>query len=631
MKKIYSENLKKMKRILTLFISIASITIAFGQKLELKKASPFTAVKWESEKPIVQFNNDWYHFEKLDNLSKDEILTYCKKQYGYKWKKRFSEDLVEVLKGLNYIPNIQVDLLLSKDGKSKTYTGKFTLENRQKCLLYNKSNKVSKSDRPSSKQVKTISRAQAIEDLKQFKDILDDKSAYAQLSNYNYTNAIKELGANILNRKGDIHVDEFVNELQKIMSEFGDRHSSIKNESFDKKAIANYNLRLPFGIVVLNNNLTAIKQTSSKDKYQYYKDGYPYIKSINGIAIETLLANYNHRAKKAPKAAKLTRGAYAIERFGALLFKNNKQIPKIVEVVLTDGKKNMTLEVNLTTEKLGYASNIEKENFKAVLSAIKEKKFNSWAKLLESNIGYIKIPQMFHLQDIEGLEDFIKTKLQEFSSTKSLIIDLRGNLGGGRGILKVFANYLVQPEQSPWVANVAYLRTNKPITSDEGSMSGRFLYSYNSQQLTSIDRKAIDTFNKGFKIEKSFDKSKFSSPFYMVLHSGNKVYTKPVYILVNENSFSAATVFTSAFKGLPNVRIVGVTTDGSSGNSRKIYLNNSNIRVKVSTMLSFQRNGKTLDGNGTKPDIYLQVDTDQVFAGKDTQLEKLVEILNKEN
>jgi len=51
---------------------------------------------------------------------------------------------------------------------------------------------------------------------------------------------------------------------------------------------------------------------------------------------------------------------------------------------------------------------------------------------------------------------------------------------------------------------------------------------------------------------------------------GNKQDTKPIYILVNEYSFCTATIFTSAFKGLQNVQTVGVTTDASSRNSKKI-------------------------------------------------------------
>ena len=45
-------------------------------------------------------------------------------------------------------------------------------------------------------------------------------------------------------------------------------------------------------------------------------------------------------------------------------------------------------------------------------------------------------------------------------------------------------------------------------------------------------------------------------------------------------------------------------------------------------MLSFQRNGETLDGNGTKPDIYISEDDEQVLKGNDVQLKKLIEIIN---
>src|SRR5690606_22883841 len=125
----------------TLFIFTAlcfGSLLAFGQKLELEKASPFTAVKWENDQPIVQFENEWYHFEKLDAFSKEELLDFCKKQFGHRWKKRFSEDLVEVLQGMGYQPNINVTLELGKEGVSNTYTGTFTYENRSRSRRYNR-------------------------------------------------------------------------------------------------------------------------------------------------------------------------------------------------------------------------------------------------------------------------------------------------------------------------------------------------------------------------------------------------------------------------------------------------------------------------------------------------------------
>ena len=78
---------------------------------------------------------------------------------------------------------------------------------------------------------------------------------------------------------------------------------------------------------------------------------------------------------------------------------------------------------------------------------------------------------------------------------------------------------------------------------------------------------------------------------------------------------------------MPNVEIVGVTIDGSSGNSKYIILKNSNIKVKLSTMLSFQRNGKILDGNGTVPDIIISENEAQVLNGIDNQLVYLIECI----
>ncbi|WP_189702563.1 S41 family peptidase [Subsaximicrobium wynnwilliamsii] len=588
--------------------------------MELKKASPFTAVKWEGEQPIVKFENEWYHFEKLDHFSKKEILDFCKIEYGDNWQKRFSEDLVSVLKGLGYQPNLKVSLQLSKNDISQTRTGTFTFENRQLSLHYNKAVKASKFPQK-------LSIAEALADLRQFEEILKTRSSYAQLSTFDYKTAIRELGTSIVIKKNEVDINEFTNDLGKIMAQIGDRHSSIKNESFNSIGHNTYNLRLPFGIAPIDGKIVATKENSKIRNYTYFYDSHPNIKSINAIDIETLLNSYNYRDKKAPREAKLSRGSRAIQKYGALLYKNNIQCPDSVIVIFTNEATEKTKTFQLTTDKKGYYSQLiqEHSNFR---EKVGNGNFNSLSNILDSNIGYINIPEMYHYEDLEGLEDYIENTLRSFLDTKALIIDIRNNPGGSRDILKTFARYIVQPEQSPWIANVAYLRADSTIFGDDESMSGRYLYSYNSEELSDNDRNAIDQFDTDFELQKAFDDSKFSNPFYMVLHNGKQQYRHPVYILVNENSFSAATVFTSAFKSLPNVRIVGETTDGSSGNSIKINLKNSNIRVKISTMLSFQRNGKTLDGNGTVPDINIPADKIQVLDGYDNQLSKLIENIN---
>ena len=83
------------------------------------------------------------------------------------------------------------------------------------------------------------------------------------------------------------------------------------------------------------------------------------------------------------------------------------------------------------------------------------------------------------------------------------------------------------------------------------------------------------------------------------------------------------------FKDLPNVKIAGVNTDGSSGNSERFELPNSKLRGKMSTMVSFQKNGQILDGFGTEPDIRIERDLNQIFWKNDSQLKELKEIIKK--
>lgn len=614
-----------MRKYIILSILCLTSLLAVSQKLGLQKASPFTAVKWEKDQPVVQFGNEWYHFEKLDHFSKEELLEFCKKRFGSKWQKRFSEDLVEVLQGLGYQPFSKVSLQLSKNDVIYFYTGTFSIENRDRLLLYNRSLAESGSTTSSSQKI-SIELANA--DLRQFEAILKSNSSYIQLSSFNYQMAIKKMEDSITSDNKAVDIYKLTNEIGKMMSEIGDRHSFVKDESFQKINHKTYNLRLPFGLATLNGKIIGVKKNVTGEDYKYYHESHPYLKSINGTAIETLVNTYNYMDKKAPEQTRLSRGAKAIQKYGQLLFENNVECPDSLTAIFSDGIAEKTEAFELTTTNIGYYSKLLQEHHNNS-EQMGKGSFKGLSKILAQNIGYINIPEMYDYDEADGLEDFIKNALKSLSNTKALIIDIRNNPGGGREILQSFAPYIVPAKQSPWVSNVAYLRTDREVIGDEESMSSRYLYRYDAEKLSDNDRKAIDRFSKKLTFQKKLvDHSKFSSPFYMVLHSGKDSYLQPVFILVNEETFSAASIFASAFKSLPNVKIVGQTTDGSSGNSRILYLKHSNIRINISTMLSFQRNGKTLDGNGTIPDIFIQADDRQVLTGYDTQLNKLIKIIN---
>lgn len=614
-----------MKTYLILIILYLSTSISFGQEeLTLEKASPFTAVRWESDQPIVQFDNEWYSLKKLDTYTTKELIEFCKKRYVKKWKKRFSEDLIEVLKTIGSSPQKTVEIILQKETQQKKVIGTYTYENRQRVLRYNYRNK------KSPKTLEKISSTHAIKDIEEFQQIIEKRSSYIQIADYNYKKDIHTLKASILASKDEIDINYLTYELAKIMSELGDRHSSVKNEAFDREKHATYSLQLPFSVTVLQGKAVAVKRITKNDTYKYVHAAYPYIKSINGISVDQLVDSLVYRSKKAPKDAKISRGVSEIQQLGKLYAINNRKLPEQIKVTFTNGKKDTTEVIQLQKERASYYSEVAQNSY-IRSREVKKGKLHSISKILKGNIGYISLPEMYSFERTSGLEQSIDSTFTAFKNTKALIIDVRFNPGGRRDLIQQIATYIIPASNSPWVANVAYLRTDQKDIS-QNSMSSRYLYPYSSNSFNDIDKKAIRIFNKNFKTQKVFDISKFSKPHYMILKNGSAQYSKSIYILVNEHSFSAATVFTSAFKGLPNVKIVGVTTDGSSGNSKVIRLKHSNIRVKVSTMLSFQRNGRTLDGNGTKPDIYIPEDETQVLKGKDTQLEKLIQLIqeNKE-
>jgi hypothetical protein len=84
---------------------------------EPPKLSPFTEVRFEAEKTIVQFRGKTYELLALDDIASEKIVRASKDNFGQLWQKRFAEDLVEVLWLMGHHPKTEVSLQL-RDPKS---------------------------------------------------------------------------------------------------------------------------------------------------------------------------------------------------------------------------------------------------------------------------------------------------------------------------------------------------------------------------------------------------------------------------------------------------------------------------------------------------------------------------------
>lgn len=116
-------------------------------------------------------------------------------------------------------------------------------------------------------------------------------------------------------------------------------------------------------------------------------------------------------------------------------------------------------------------------------------------------------------------------------------------------------------------------------------------------------------------------------PYYLEPSKSRIRYYKPVVILCNRATYSAANNFASIMKALPNVRIVGDITGGGCGMPFTSELPNG-WTVRFSASPIYDSNGK-LTEFGVEPSEGCKVDMTKADedAGKDTILEHAFEVL----
>jgi C-terminal processing protease CtpA/Prc len=474
-----------------------------------------------------------------------------------------------------------------------------------------------------------LSKKQITEDIEFLTKTLNEKSSYVYLNGYDFNTDFE----NYLKTLSDsTRLENFGMFITNTLAKIGDRHSSLNGiRGYDLKE----SLFLPFIYAPLNNRVVVLNKNQNKE-LEILNPKFPYLKKINGIDINDFLQKTRPEDIKAPQETYFTyavRDIRDIEKNYILL---NKTLSKEIELTLSDSTFNNDTIFTLTPINKSQRQRPWDERFEVDYLRVKDEDYNKPVIIeklfnIKENIAYIKIPEMVAKDEAPLLFDKINSFMQSIQNdSEALIIDVRANSGGTRDLLYEFAKYLINPD-SIYVVNATKQRGPLPLPKDyKKSLNNRFLYTLS--ELDDEEQKKATEFLKSFKPIYELDENKYSE-YYFGLLNGKKLgkstfyYNKPVYILANEKTFSAASVFVSAFKGLPNIKIAGLTTDGSSGNSEWVDLPNSKLFGKISTMVSFQKNGEILDGYGTEPNIKIERDLNQVLWLSDTQLEKLKELI----
>lgn len=201
--------------------------------------------------------------------------------------------------------------------------------------------------------------------------------------------------------------------------------------------------------------------------------------------------------------------------------------------------------------------------------------------LLENNIGYIYY-ENFSATVGEGNLDYA---LNFLAAARGLIIDIRDNGGGSlTNVETLVARFIDRPTL------VGYISHKTGPGHDD-----------------------------------------FSEPYaitYNPAGPGRVRWAKPVVVLTNRSTFSAANNFASVMKLLPGVRIAGATTGGGSGMpySSEIPCGWS---VRFSACSILNANGVSTEGGVTPTEgCAVDMDPQDALNGKDTMLEKAMELLN---
>ncbi|MBO0934653.1 S41 family peptidase [Fibrella aquatilis] len=201
-------------------------------------------------------------------------------------------------------------------------------------------------------------------------------------------------------------------------------------------------------------------------------------------------------------------------------------------------------------------------------------------RTLPGNIAYVQ------LNTFENPEAFTKFKaaFDSISTSSALILDVRLNGGGSSG--------------EGW--NILGYLTDKP-----------FRIGKSSSQLYSPVRRA---WGEGVKFET------VSAPEPTWRANGERLYTKPVVVLINGMTFSAAEDFALAFDLMKRGALIGEPTGGSTGQPLSFALPGG-IMARVCTKRDTYPDGTEWVGKGIQPVVLVHPTIANVQAGRDAVLE----------
>jgi carboxyl-terminal processing protease len=228
------------------------------------------------------------------------------------------------------------------------------------------------------------------------------------------------------------------------------------------------------------------------------------------------------------------------------------------------------------------------------------------SSVLDGNIGYLKVNMFPGIIGIEVARD-IDAAVASFRDCDRLIVDLRGNSGGGIGGLRLMS-YLT-PDKRPIGYSLSRSRAQK---------------GYRKEDLTRFQR------IPSRKIELLWLVLRYGFADHSIAlfteGLGRRRFHGSISMLVNEHSASASEMVAAFASENRLAKIVGTPTPGRLVGSKPFKVSDGYYLIlPVGGYLTWQ--GARLEGKGVQPDIEVPLSYDAICQGHDNQLEAAIECL----
>lgn len=237
------------------------------------------------------------------------------------------------------------------------------------------------------------------------------------------------------------------------------------------------------------------------------------------------------------------------------------------------------------------------------------------ARQLKDGIGYLKVAMFPGMVGVVVANEISKA-VEQSGTVESLIIDLRGNTGGGVGALRVMS--LLTPSQIP----VGFALDRRRVTANlELEKQGFRRFSQIPSSTKTLWRLALK-FAPAMMAKK---------PIVLQTEGlGRKLFHGRIVLLVNRHTASAAEMIVAFARENKLATIIGEKTAGRLLSATSVKVGNG-FRLALPTGAYYTWNGSVLEGTPIEPDQSIEFDWRDRRLGADRQLDYAIESLRSDS